>query len=92
MILCAAVKFYIEATKKEVVVACRRHCDAYAMLRDMGYEPKKGYKKIDEGFISTNGMFLNRRQAYEHAVLCGQLSDTVMRNINNGMLFSEDLY
>ena len=92
MLLCAAVKFHITATDKEVVVACRRHCEAFNMLRDMGYEPKQGYKTIAQGFITTSGMFLDRKQAYRHAVSCGQLSDTVIRNVLNEELFSEDLY
>jgi hypothetical protein len=92
MILCAAVKIHVDATGKDVVIPCRRHCDAFHILRDMGFEPKQGYKTIAQGFITTSGMFLDRKQAYRHAVSCGQLSDTVMRNVLNEELFSEDLY
>ena len=92
MILCAAVKFHIDATNKDVVVVCRRHCDAFAMLRDMGYEPKKGYKVVEQGFIKTDGSFLCREEAYAHAINCGQLSETTKLNLCSGHLFSEDLY
>lgn len=92
MLLCAAVKFHISATDKNVVVACRRHCEAFYLLRDLGFDPKQGYRVLAQGFITTTGLFLDRKQAYRHAVSCGQLSDTVMRNVLNEELFSEDLY
>ena len=92
MILCAAVKIHVDATDKDVVIPCRRHCDAFHILRDMGFEPKQGYKTIAQGFITTSGMFLDRKQAYRHAVSCRRLSDTVMRNVFNEDLFSEELY
>ena len=71
MILCAAVKFYIEATQTEVIVPCRRHKDAFYMLKDFGFESKVGYKELAQGFITTFGEFLDREKAYDHAILCG---------------------
>ena len=92
MILCAAVKFHFDATDMDVVVPCRRHGYAFQMLAAIGFEPKKGYKELAQGFITTTGQFLTREQAYEHAMSCGQLSATARDSINNGVLFSEDLY
>ena len=92
MILCAAVKIHVDATGKDVVIPCRRHCDAFHILRDMGFEPKQGYNMVAQGFIKTDGGFLTREEAYAHAINCGQLSETTKMNLCSGHLFSEDLY
>ena len=93
MILCAAVKFHIDATDEDVVIPCRRHADAFQILKSLGFEPKKGYKEICQGFITTEGKFFDRQEAYVHAKWCGQLSHTTILSCEAmGKLFSEDLY
>ncbi len=92
MVLCAAVKFHIDITDKDVIVPCRRHCDAYCLLKDMGFSPQDGYSHEEDGFITTTGEFLTRNEAYNEAIECGQLPYNVRLNINNGLLLSEDLY
>ena len=92
MILCAAVKFHIEKTDKDVVIPCRRHYEAFNIIRDIGFDPKEGYTVVEQGFIDTKSNFLTRKEAYHHACECGQLSNTVLVNIHNEILFSEDLY
>ena len=92
MIICAAVKFYIPATKQNVVIPCWRHHCAYEIIRDLGFKPHEGYEEVEDGFINHKNEFLNRQEAYHHAIECGQLSATVRDTINNETLFSEDLY
>lgn len=92
MIICAAVKFHIDETDSDVVIPCLRHHYAFEIIRDLGFEPKTGYKELEEGFITHENKFLNRTEAYHHAINCGQLSATVRMNINNDILFSEDIY
>lgn len=92
MILCAAVMFYVHATNLNVIIPCRRHCDAFFILRDLGFAPNEGYKELAQGFIDTNGKFYTREQAYTHAIECGQLSETTKLNMCSLYLFSEDLY
>lgn len=98
MILCAAIKIHIDKTDKDVIIPCWRHGKAYTMLRDLGFDAKDGYKEIEQGFITTENMFLNREEAYQHAVMCGQISQTAKwykedhDNSYKIELFSEDIY
>ena len=73
MIIAAAVKFYIEKTDQEVVLCGLRHDAPFRQLAALGFEPKVGYKDLEQGFITTDGEFLNREQAYYHAVSCKQI-------------------
>ena len=73
MIIAAAVKFYIEKTDQKVVLCGLRHDAQFRQLAALGFEPKVGYKELEQGFITTDGEFLNREQAYYHAVSCRQI-------------------
>lgn len=88
MILAAAIKFHIEKTNKDVVLCGYRHCNIFEQLQLLGFEPQKGYKEIEQGFIDDKNNFLTREEAYRHALLCYQLK-TFKRNKE---LYSEDLW
>ena len=95
MIICAALLIQIEELDHETIVPCRRHSDGYKLLKDLGYAPKSKYKVISEGFISNEGKFFDRVQAYEHTLKCGQLSVTTRwykADHKDNELYSEDLY
>ena len=94
MILAAAIKYYIEETGKEVVLCGARHGDVFTQLKALGFEPRKGYEEIEQGFIDHNSNFLTRVEAYEHAKLCGQLCAKIIHNRENGskQMISEDLW
>ena len=92
MIICAALLVQVEELDHTTIIPCRRHGDGYAIIKDLGYLPKQGYEVLADGFIDHRGTFLNRTEAWEHAVECGQLSDNSQLIANNGVLFSEDLY
>lgn len=95
MIVCAAIKVNVltlDDRQVETIIYGRRHNDCFNVLKDLGIK-----KKISEvqGFIDTQGNFLDRKLAYKHAVECGQLSVSVMwhnSSKTNIELFSEDLY
>lgn len=91
MIICAAVKFYVKKTDKYVVVPCLRHLDAHSIMYYVGLDDEDccNYK---EGFITNNGDFLDRQEAYQHALECGQLPKNIREHSFNQTLFSEDLY
>lgn len=89
MILCAAIKFHIDKTDKDVVIPCCRHGDAYKILKDLGFEAKDGYKEIEQGFITTRNTFLNREEAYRLAAICGQINQI---SFDYKELYSEDIY
>ena len=95
MIICAVLLIQVEGLDCETVVACYRHGDGCALLKQLGYAPKTKYKVIEQGFIDHEGNFHNRHDAYQHALSCGQLSATtieVKRDSTENELFSEDLY
>lgn len=93
MLIAAAVKFHIDATDKDVIVQCRRHYEAYELLKDMGFAPQSGYKKIEEGFVTHRGEFLSRHAAWKYAAEIGQISEQQIEDTEfSEELFSEDLW
>lgn len=92
MILCAALKI----KSKELILPCLRHGDGFALIRELSGESTFGaLNNIEQGFITTNGVFLNRREAYKHALDCGQLSISTIQykdDRKDNELYSEDLY
>jgi hypothetical protein len=95
MIICEALEIQIEGLDHTTIIPCRRHGDAYKILKDLGYIPKTKYKELRQGFITDEGEFIDRRHAFIYACQCGQLSQTTKwHKLDNceHELFSEDLY
>ena len=95
MIICAALLVQIEGLDHTVTIPCRRHGDGYKLLHDLGYAPKTQYKVLEDGFIDHEGKFLNRVDAYQHALKCGQLTATTKwykADHKDSELYSEDIY
>ena len=91
MIICAALKLQIDGLDHETILPCIRHCDGFKILEDLGYAPKTKYKILEQGFITHDRKFLNRKEAFEYASEIGQLASTLIR-YSSGDLYSEDLY
>ena len=95
MILCAAVDITFVNSKDEVnrlTVCGRRHGDCYKIIRQLD---NKHTQWSEEGFITNTGDFLNRHDALEHALQCGQLSQSnkwYKEEHKENELYSEDLY
>ena len=97
MILAAAIKYYIKATNKDVILCGCRHGDIFVQLEALGFEPRQGYKEIEQGFITHKNEFLTRKEAFEHAKQCGQLAAKIVYEREHGCvggtnLISEDLW
>ena len=95
MILAAAIKYRIESTDEEVVLCGVRHGDIFKQLDGLGFEPRKGYEEIEQGFIDHHNNFLTRKEAFEHAKTCGQLASKIIyeREKSGSLsLISEDLW
>jgi len=92
MILASAIKFYIEETKREVILCGHRHWNVFAQLEALGFKPQKGYKEIEQGFIDDKNNFLTREEAFEHAIECGQLEADRDLGSCCERLVSEDLW
>lgn len=95
MIVCAAVKLHIDKTGEEVILCGVRHGHCFQQLPVLGFEPRKGYEEIEQGFVTHDNRFLNRKEALAHAVVCGQVSGNIAGEYyreEKKELFSEDLW
>ena len=91
MILFSAIKVTVNGNKS--VVPGYRHSDCYELLSKLHVVYFAG--DVTEGFIDNKGNFLDRYDAFEHAVNCGQLSRTTLDHKEahfEVQLYSEDLY
>ena len=95
MLICAALLIQVEGLDHQTILPCRRHGDGFEILRDFSFMLKTRFSIVEEGFITHEGKFLNRREAQNHARECGQLSQTTMWYKQDHLdqeLYSEDLY
>lgn len=90
MITRAAVKLYLIQENKEIILPVHRHCDAFKIMKLLGYKPGD-YKDKGQGFLTNKNIYLDREAAAEHAYACGQLKDDI-ESIHITTLFSEDLW
>lgn len=89
MIICAAIK----DKETGAIFGGIRHGFIYSAMKDAGI-PKR-VSEVVEGFLDQNGHFYNRKEAFEIAINCGQLSATtrqLKREKCELELYSEDLY
>lgn len=95
MITRAAVK--IEFHNREIVIPCHRHCDAFQILHDFGFKKLVDFKEIEQGFLTENGTFLSRADAWLEAKRCNQFLDSYIEEhiedvVPPTILFSEDIW
>lgn len=97
MIICAAIKLYRPSTNEDLVITGLRHSDCFKVIHELNED----WRRINmapyrvQGFINHKGEFLDRREAFLHAMECGQLSAThryYQEDHNIDELYSEDLY
>lgn len=63
-----------------------RHCDIFGR-----FQTEVSRKPQDQGFYTSKGRFVNRKEAMDIAINSGQVIETQLHNPSIG-LFSEDLY
>ena len=92
MIICAAIKLKIAGT--EHIVCGRRHGDCFKTIEQLNSNWANASKT--QGFITHTGKFLDRGQAWAHAMECDQLCPSAqwLHKDNNWPeeLVSEDLW
>ena len=89
MIICAAIK----DKETGAIFGAIRHGFTYCAKTDDGI-PKR-FSEVVEGFLDQNGNFYDRKEAFEVAINCGQLSAStrqLKREKCELELYSEDLY
>lgn len=89
MITSAACRAKING--EEIIIPCHRHCNFFEIMKLLHCNYDK--ESVEQGFLAYDDTlreewFLNRTEAYKHAMKCGQIpqSDHITE------LFSEDLY
>ena len=97
MILIAALRIQSDLLPNgECVLPCLRHGMGYIALKEFAPQVHQDPKRIiTEGFITTKGKFLDRKEALKHAKKCNQLSQSTlwaMKDNDQQELYSEDLY
>ena len=95
MIICAAINInFIDNSGdcQELVVCGHRHTDCFNIIKHLHISHKNSEC---QGFINHKGEFLDRVEAWKHALECGQLSISnrwYKVDHNEDELYSEDLY
>lgn len=94
MIICAAisVQFIRNGKTVEAVIPGHRHGSIWELMAILCVPTDR---QETEGFLNNKGEFLDRYEAYEHTLMCGQLSETTLTNKQERreyILFSEDTY
>ena len=96
MIICAAISLTYKNKEDKllgVIVCGHRHGNCYGIMQHMDVATKVNEV---EGFINHKGEFLDRKEAYKHALECGQINshNEWYREDNQvpNELDSEDLY
>lgn len=92
MICRAAVKIYDKCQNKEMIIPCHRHCDAFLILKEFGYKRFEDYIEIEQGFLDEYNNFMNRVEAYDHAVKNNQIYVSDKYFYSSKELCSEDLW
>lgn len=95
MVICAAIQVTFRGKsniEKTVVIPGWRHSSYWELMSPLGVPADR---QEVEGFLTHTGDFLDRYEAFAHALMCGQLSDTTRAykaSQGERQLFSEDLY
>ena len=94
MIICAAIQVQFERNgrKVETVIHGLRHANCWETMATLGIPVQH---TEEEGFVDHENRFLNRYDAFAHALECGQLPATVRTHKaeqRETQLYSEDLY
>lgn len=91
MIVNGAVKIYDKRQKKEIIIPCHRHGDAFYILYEFGYHVNQDFEEIEQGFLDNYHNFVSRAEAFDIALNCHQISQN-QPGLIQGRLFSEDVW
>ena len=89
MIIAAACK--IRINDNEVILCGVSHGDIYVQLKQMGFKPDD-FEELEQGFVTHEDIFLNRKEALTHAIDCGQICSKLIHDNAFGELISEELW
>lgn len=87
-IVCAAIRYRVKGDMAWHVVYGKRHSDCVSKFQDLGI-PRSDRLAEVQGFLTTEGRFIDRRIAMRIAQKANQVKDVPRSKIE---LISEDLY
>ena len=102
MIVSACVRFHTkeynktpwdDSTKissKMYDIPCHRHADAFYIISQLLDHDEIDKPRTEQGFLTNKGEFLNRYDAMQHAIACGQLPPDADKECKE--LYSEDVW
>ena len=94
MITSACVRIYTKPDSKFMDTMfdfpCHRHADAFYIISQFVDASEIDKSRTEQGFLTHDGTFLNRYDAMQHAIACGQLLPEDAEHCAE--LYSEDLW
>ena len=101
MIASACVRFYTKPINKTpwrpgplestlYDIPCHRHADAFYIISQFLEADEIDKSRTEQGFLTHDETFLNRYDAMQHAIACGQLPPDADKECKE--LYSEDLW
>ena len=78
----------IESTMYDI--PCHRHADAFYIISQFLDADEIDKPRTEQGFLTHEDQFLNRYDAMQHAIACGQLPPDADKECKE--LYSEDLW
>lgn len=81
---------YTKVESKMFDIPCHRHADAFYIISQFLSADEIDKPKTEQGFLTQDGTFLNRYDAMDEAIRCGQLPPMAKQNCME--LYSEDLW
>lgn len=71
-------------------IPCHRHADAFYIISQFLDAGEIDKEKTEQGFLTHDGTFLNRYDAMDEAIKCGQMMEE--DKMRCAELYSEDLW
>lgn len=71
-------------------IPCHRHKEAFYIINQFLEPEQIDESRTEQGFLTHDGTFLNRYDAMQHAIACGQLPPDADKERKE--LYSEDLW
>lgn len=95
MIASACVRFYTNENTASYAnttfdIPCHRHGDAFYIISQFVNQQDIDKNKTEQGFLTHDDRFLDRYDAMQHAIACGQLPPGADAKCKE--LYSEDLW
>lgn len=82
--------FVIEQKPICYEIPCHRHADAFYIVSQFLNYGELDKSRTEQGFLTDEDQFLNRYDAMQHAITCGQLPPDADKECKE--LYSEDLW